>query len=246
MTDREQLQEQYEDALFALLMDDLAEKQGQIYRAENEELKQDAAYAVPERTYGRCMKRINCCFAGRALKQAGKIAANALSKLSVAVFAGLLLLTSAMAVSPRLRADTLQFVFRFSRGSAEVVAFTEDHGIYLSDGTLTVNVDWCPEGYSLSEMYEGQDFFTCTYENESGGYIYVDVSGVPNVSSIDTYQAKMTDIKVQGNDGIMSEKEEECILMWADTGNNCSVIVVARNVGADTALRFAEGLKISR
>ena len=229
MTDREQLQEQYEDALFALLMDDLAEKQGQRYRAENEELKQDAAYAVPERTYGRCMKRINCCFAGRALKQAGKIAANALSKLSVAVFAG-----------------TLQFVFRFSRGSAEVVAFTEDHGIYLSDGTLTVNVDWCPEGYSLSEMYEGQDFFTCTYENESGGYIYVDVSGVPNVSSIDTYQAKMTDIKVQGNDGIMSEKEEECILMWADTGNNCSVIVVARNVGADTALRFAEGLKISR
>lgn len=243
---RDQLQEQYEDALFALLMDDLAVKQGREYQAENEELKQDAAFAVPERTFNRCIRRINRCFNGKALKQAGKMAWNAVAKLPVAVFAGLLLLTSAMAVSPRFRADTLQFVSRFTRGSAEIVSYTEDHGIYLPDGLLTVKVDWYPEGYSLSKMYESQDYFSCTYENGSGGLIYVDVSGAASVSSIDTYNAKVTNVTVQGYDGIMSEKEEECNLMWADSDNNCTVVVVTEKVGADTALRFAEELKISR
>ena len=46
MTRREQLQEQYEDALFALLMDDLAAIEGQAALEENERLKSEVvAYA---------------------------------------------------------------------------------------------------------------------------------------------------------------------------------------------------------
>ena len=39
MTRREKLQEQYEDALFALLMDDLAVEEGKKAYEENERLK---------------------------------------------------------------------------------------------------------------------------------------------------------------------------------------------------------------
>lgn len=40
---RQQLLENYEDALFALLMDDFAEREGEKLKAENERLKQDPA-----------------------------------------------------------------------------------------------------------------------------------------------------------------------------------------------------------
>ena len=41
MTNREKLQDQYEDALFALLMDDLAWREGVRLLEENERLKND-------------------------------------------------------------------------------------------------------------------------------------------------------------------------------------------------------------
>ena len=47
MTRREKLQEQYEDALFALLMDDLAVEEGKKAYEENERLKADSSFEVP-------------------------------------------------------------------------------------------------------------------------------------------------------------------------------------------------------
>ena len=55
MTRREKLQEQYEDALFALLMDDLAIAEGKSAEEENEQLKNDPKYAVPPEVRQRCL-----------------------------------------------------------------------------------------------------------------------------------------------------------------------------------------------
>ena len=54
MTRREKLQEQYEDALFALLMDDLAVEEGKKAYEENERLKADSSFEVPSESRKRC------------------------------------------------------------------------------------------------------------------------------------------------------------------------------------------------
>ena len=48
MTRRENLRDQYEDALFALLMDDLAWQEGERLLELNERLKNDPDADVPE------------------------------------------------------------------------------------------------------------------------------------------------------------------------------------------------------
>ena len=48
MTRREKLEEQYEDAYFALLMDAVAEKEGVRLEELNDHLNQDPSAAVPE------------------------------------------------------------------------------------------------------------------------------------------------------------------------------------------------------
>ena len=53
MTRREKLQEQYEDALFALLMDDLAVEEGKKAYEENERLKADSSFEVPSKALCR-------------------------------------------------------------------------------------------------------------------------------------------------------------------------------------------------
>ena len=62
MTRREKLQEQYEDALFALLMDDLAVEEGKKAYEENERLKADSSFEVPSESRKRCVETIaRCC-----------------------------------------------------------------------------------------------------------------------------------------------------------------------------------------
>ena len=128
----EQLQEQYEDALFALLMDELAKRQGAEYSRENEALKQDAAFAVPERTYQRCLRVIRRGFAGRRFKKAGKIALLAIRKLSVAVFTLLVLFGAAIAASPRLQSSTLRFLMYFDAKGTTIEARPEENAAYAS------------------------------------------------------------------------------------------------------------------
>ena len=63
MTRREKLEEQYEDAYFALLMDAVAEKEGARLEELNDQLNRDPTAAVPEEIDRRCRKVINRHFA---------------------------------------------------------------------------------------------------------------------------------------------------------------------------------------
>ena len=53
MANRETRKEQYEDALFALLMDEMAQEDGKELLRLNEQLKQDPGAAVPEAGAGQ-------------------------------------------------------------------------------------------------------------------------------------------------------------------------------------------------
>lgn len=59
MKTREQLQEEYEDALFALLMYDVAELEGRHAAEENERLLHDPNARVPEDLDRKCLQLIN-------------------------------------------------------------------------------------------------------------------------------------------------------------------------------------------
>ena len=56
MTDREKLEENFEDALFALLMDDIAREEGERLLRENEALQAEPNAPRPDEE--RCMRTI--------------------------------------------------------------------------------------------------------------------------------------------------------------------------------------------
>ena len=59
MTRHEELQDNYEDALFALLMDEFAEREGERLLEENERLKSDPDIVISDELDRQCIKKIN-------------------------------------------------------------------------------------------------------------------------------------------------------------------------------------------
>lgn len=58
MTRREMLVERYEDALFALLMNEVAEAEGRKALEENQRLCDSGEMVIPEEVHRRCLRTI--------------------------------------------------------------------------------------------------------------------------------------------------------------------------------------------
>ena len=112
MTKREQLIEQYEDALFALLMDSVAEEEGKKAIELNERLKADPEAEVPAEVRRRCEKLIRQEFNRKKARNLGRMTWKMVQRISVAVMLLLVLLTTAMAASEQLRLSILNVVIR--------------------------------------------------------------------------------------------------------------------------------------
>lgn len=110
MTRKEQLREQYEDALFALLMDEVAASEGNRALEENERLKRDPDAAVPEETQQKCLQFIEQQFRARSGRSARRTAFQIFRNVSMVALLAALLFTAACAMSPVLRQKTLNFM----------------------------------------------------------------------------------------------------------------------------------------
>lgn len=104
MTNREKLKENYEDALFALLMDEVAQREGERALELNRQLQSDPNAAVPEDIQRHCEETIRIAF---TKKQRRKNFGKVLKMLAVAAVVGALMFTAAFAASEKFRASTL-------------------------------------------------------------------------------------------------------------------------------------------
>lgn len=85
MTKREELQERYEDALVALMMDELAQVEGRKALEENERLKNDSEFSVPSAAEQRCLRLISSYFVKQSFSHAAHIVSKAAAKAAVVV-----------------------------------------------------------------------------------------------------------------------------------------------------------------
>ena len=247
MTRREQLQEQYEDALFALLMDELATTEGQAALEENERLKNDPEYAVPTDVRQRCLKTISRCCAKKTLRRTGKVLCRGFSRVAVIGMICILLFTTAFAASPTFRANTLNLVMEifedstaisFSNSNSENSSFSED---------FNVDVNWVPEGYTLVDQSEDPFLSSLRYRSETGDEILINVfKGEDGVLYVDTEDAQVEHLTIQGCDGLLVLKDGDAQLAWGNENGPYQVGIIAKNSETEedvqNLLKIAENL----
>lgn len=248
MTNRERIEENYEDALFAMWMNDFARRRGEQLLEENERLKNDPEAAVPE-TLQR--KNLNLIYRELrrnsqhfAFKKVGKVFLQFAA--TVAIMAALF--GAAYALSPEFRAGTLNVLMDLDERAASFQLVKDESAVSETPTLMpTVTVDWLPEGFkgSLPSYDRLQTTVDCT--NADGDLIRVRVfTEYQSLYSIDIEETDTcTDILIQAQPALLVEKDSILRISWADSITGTYILVTSSTVDVDSLIQVAESVSVS-
>lgn len=245
MTKQEMLYEQYNDALFRLLMHSVAQHQGQQYQEENQALKaqeggpSETAKRRRLRTISRQVRR------GHA-RAAARTASRVLSKAAVVMLLVISCLTAAFAVSPVFRSDALRWAVATFGDHAEY-RFNQTEGGVQYQG---IEVGWLPEGYELVESRTANRMTSQLYIELSDGLEQSVKIQVMNFSDagifkVDTEADQVYQVSVQNTLATVIQREGSIQLTWMYPESNCIVMLYGDNISTETALRIAQSIVLS-
>ncbi len=256
---REELQEQYEDALFALLMDDYIEEEGKRLQEENERLKNDPSAAVPEEARQRCLKTIRRELARMDRRTAGRAALRVLKKTAVVTVICMFLFTTAFAMNPEFRAGTLNL---FMEVTEQYTMFgigkhAEPSGTLptlFRDGLLLgYRLPEVPEGFAVDDGESGLHQGWIRYVNDDGATLLFTVDQADGQGHlIDTENAQVENIRIHECDGMVVEKRyqfedgvaiDSVVVVWADMQKGSFITVSSTGMERETVLKLARGVE---
>lgn len=228
MIRHEQLLEQYEEALFALLMEENAPKWEEELEKELTALEADPAAAVSPENDRRNVVTIRSALAQEGDRQRrNREGRGRLRPLLAAACLALAFLVGGF-FGPQLARE------------GALSALLAGIGVEMPQKTLELEVKWLPEGYQLAGESWGEDFRIQTYQNHRGGRLVVSRHGpkwtvepVPDAEEVDIldHPAKLAWL---GQEGWQ--------VLWSD-GENWQIEVKARDLSREDVIKFCEKLK---
>ena len=240
MDRRQELLEQYEDALFALAMDEVAVEQGRAYLEENRRLREEE---VPQSVLLRGRRTLRRAFARRGLNQAGRLGSRAMRVASTLCLLFLVVFTSAFAALPQFRVDTFNFVIE-TFGDDKALYFGTASAANVSD-TPEIIATWRPAGYSLTSSGSSNDRVWIQFSNSDGGLIVVNWFSAESVSVLrDQENGQVTNISVRGTEAILITKEAEYQVILPNAVDGSTLAVWTDSLTEEDLIYFTNGLNI--
>ena len=249
MTRKERLREQYEDALFALIMEEAAEAEGQKALEENRQLRDSGELAIPDGLRQRCHRAIAKGFAGQELRRVGRGVSRVVTKVALVALVGMLLLTTVFAASEDFRVKTLNLALEIFEDHTEIT-LTPDESIIASSVDSVVpqlTAGWVPDGFALVEEGENSAMAWKEFQNEEAGtQISITVFNLrTGRMSVDTEDAEMLPVQINGADAfIINDTEDEIIqIIWQeDAASEWLIYVVGMGVSEEMLMKTAESI----
>ena len=262
MTDHERLREQYEDALFALLMEGVAESEGEEALWLNEELKKDPNAEVPKDVQKRCEKTIRAAFAQKQLRATGRTAARWLTKVAVVAVLGGLMFTAAFALSEDVRVATLNALIQVMDDRTQI-SFDETRTKQYNDEMVDsgrIIADWVPDGYQLTNEYSGSMYTRLSFSDESDSFITIEISqfNQSTVYNFDSESTTQKEITVNGHEAYLYIKNDDALrreyadmpqirsemtILWIDLTNETIWNISATNLTEEDIIQVAESVR---
>lgn len=246
MTRRECLQERYEDALFALLMEDLAVTEGEKALEEYKRLHNDEEAAVSDKAVRRGLKTIRRHFSRQSAGRVARKTAKFISGVAVVALVGMTTFTTAFAVSETFRINTLNFV----------VERFDDHAVFHVDTTAntmpgTVTAGWLPEGYQFTGSNSGALTVEFFFQTDAGKKIRVSVHDGDAKRAVDTEDAEVGTIMIGEYEAVTIAKQAIDgygnllplnRVIWFDKARWCYIDVLSCDEDIETLIQVAKQL----
>lgn len=238
MDKQERLQEQYEDALFALIMNKIATAEGQWAIEENERLKNDPAAAIPEELDKRCRQMIRRHFTKQQVYTAGRFTVKALKRVVMAAGIAALLFTGAFAASETVRINTMNLIVEVFEDNTDFRFVSRP-----ADSVPQINVGWVPDGYVLEGQGQDNESVWYEYRKSESESLYIDCTTTSGTSiGVDTESAEVKYIEIGNVQAMLITKGNEYQLAWATKDNATFIQVVGSGINQEDLIRVAEKL----
>ena len=245
MTKREKLLEQYEDALFSLLMDEFAEIEGQAALKENERLKADPSFTVPKELHQRCIRTITLYFAKENIKNTGHVFFGLLKKAAMVALIAVLLFTTALAASTDLRMKALNLMTEIFDDRTELSFVAQDPMNSAEDDGQEVMAEWIPEGFYQCNKSENEFSIRMDYCSDNGEEFSISLFNGTNMGlGIDTEDAEVESIDIQGEEALMVSKGGMIQIVWANQELPAFYIIEGPETMKEDLIKVAQSLKI--
>lgn len=238
MNRREQLQDRYEDSLFALLMDEIATIEGEKAEEENERLLNDPSAEIPEDLKRRCMQIINRHYARQRAYAAGRFTLKAMKRVAMAAGIAAILFTTAFATSEAVRVNTLNLMIEVFETNTEF-RFSSS-----SDFTAPeFEVGWLPDGYFLVAQGKAGQGIWYDYQNAENETLAISCENTDSLAAgIDTEDAKVEYILLQNSKAMLVTKGTELHLVWGAKNNTVFIDIVGSNISQADIIHIANEL----
>ena len=241
MTRQEELREQYEDALFTLLMEEVAVAEGEEFLRESEALRGDPEAAVPEEVIRRCRRTINRCFSRQRRRSLARQFRWVFQKASVVALLGVLLFSAVYAISPEFRVGVLNLVVETLDESTDVSFGKEGTEEAAS---LQLEVGWVPEGFYTTETGASELRAWHYLSNGNGADVRIDLGfGNKQQSSLDTEDVSEVEINIGNLSGTIASKNEQLTLTLIDPVRSMILTIRATGVAANDLMLLAGNVK---
>ncbi len=266
MTSHEYLVENYEDALFALLMDSVAEAEGAEALLLNEELKKAPSAEVPKAVCDRCEKTIRAAFAKKRLRVTGQTVARWFTRVAVIATLCGLMFTVALAASEDFRIATLNVLIQVLDDRTEITFMNgifrdsiDDHKTANEGYQYHIAVDWLPSGFVFRNGQTNAAVDAVQYRGSNDGSILITFMPYQSstVYNVNSEGCEMKDVMVQGKPAtlyitradMLEERfgEDSTIwsdmtIYWIDKTNGNIAEISATNLTEEEILRLAGGV----
>lgn len=243
MTRQEELRERYEEALFALLMDEVARSEGEAL------LRQTETAPQPRREAERNdLGTIRRTVRQKQTRQVGRASLRVLGKAAMVAGLAASLFLGAFALSEDVRAGTMNMMIEISETGTtfQFLAPKIPEEEYLP---LLVP-QWLPEGFLelSSSAFTSKSWVRYGISEEEYNEKYIEFNYMKTagtVMSIDTEDAKMETIQLNGQNATLVQKgneENEIHVVYVTEDQQYLVRIYSIRVPLEDVLRAAENL----
>lgn len=226
MTRRERLIENYEDAYFALLMEDVIQEEGKRLEELNAALRVDDSVKIPEELDKRCHKTIEQHFSRMQRRVTFRTVRRVLNYAAIIIALTTVLFTTAFAISEDVRVATLNLVFEVTEkytelritgtGAAKETTDAESQNAPVYEDYFEgIQIQWLPTGY---EYVAGEYDFEAVFQ-KGNEWIRINkyATNENGVNSVDTEKAEeVKNVHINGMDGLCIVKNGQVHLVLAN------------------------------
>lgn len=247
MKTHRQLLDSYQEASWALAMEQVALRQGEQARALEEQLRNDPQAAVPQEVIDHCKDTIRRKFAVAPVRRVKSV----LTKVLAAAVICALMTSVACAFSPEFKAFLLRAFYSIA-DTFTSITFQDPQEGNLAEEQEPLDLEfhglefeWLPEGYEYVDGEESPTAQWVDFENEKSDLIRCRVARADNVTAYNYNHSgdSITSVDVGDYPGQIVQNENGSTLVWVDSQRMKSITIFVTNLSQDRLLQLAESLR---